>query len=678
MTSPDPYASTAPASPAAGSGPPADIRVRAVVLGLVLAMVIGALTPYNNVYKQATPLGGGHFPLAPFFILIWLVALSALAHRVFKDRILLTGRELLVTWILMVLVSGMAYTGLARTFFINLTAPLHLATVENRWAEVLQPLLPDLLYPRDGRAVAELYNGIDGGRQMGWGEILRRVPWHQWMTPLMVWGGFILLCYLVMMCMVNLLSRQALHNERMNFPLLQVPQMLADALDRQRLGQFLGNRFLLAGLSVPVLLHLLNGLHFYLPQVPQFPTLVLVGSYFSKTGLFSGFLKLKIYLYPAFIGFAFLAAKQVSFSFWFFYIAGALLIGLLSVLGYNIPAAALGVTFGPTLARPEETQMIGAYGVFFFFLAWLARHHFLDIVRISTGWAGRYPAGPDRTAIRWSFWGLVTGITLLVIWLSWFGLSVGAAILVLGVFFMVMLVATRVICQGGIAYFTLTAAPVDGLLVFLGPKFFTSAGLLVTAVAQKVLFVDLRESLMPSLFHARKLTDGVGRRPLVVTGILLALVGGVAVSFVAMLALCYRFGTRELGLDWATRTTVAVYDNIYTLMESPVQSGQWVWIFALLGAAIMLVLVLCYHRFYWWPIHPIGYLTAYSSAMRILWFSFFMGWACNALCMRYGGVTLFKKLRFFFVGLVIGDFLMGGAWALVGLFADGSYQVLPV
>ena len=91
----------------------------------------------------------------------------------------------------------------------------------------------------------------------------------------------------------------------------------------------------------------------------------------------------------------------------------------------------------------------------------------------------------------------------------------------------------------------------------------------------------------------------------------------------------------------------------------------------------MLILVICYHRFYWWPIHPIGYLTAYSSAMRILWFSFFVGWLCNALCMRYGGVGLFKKLRNFFIGLIIGDFLMAGSWAIYGLFSYSSYLVLP-
>jgi hypothetical protein len=100
-------------------------------------------------------------------------------------------------------------------------------------------------------------------------------------------------------------------------------------------------------------------------------------------------------------------------------------------------------------------------------------------------------------------------------------------------------------------------------------------------------------------------------------------------------------------------------------------------VFTLIGALVMLVLVICYHRFYWWPLHPIGFLTAYSSAMRILWFSFLAGWICNALCMRYGGVVLFKRVRYFFIGMIIGDFMMGGTWALVGLFSDASYQVLP-
>ncbi|MCJ7808844.1 MAG: hypothetical protein MUP26_01155, partial [Desulfobulbaceae bacterium] len=304
------------------------IRLRAVVLGLILSVAICAITPFNNAYRHATPLGGGHFPLAPFVILVWLTVILAVMGKVFKGRNLLTGKELLMAWIQMVIVSGIAYTGLVRTLFINLTAPFHFASVENRWGEVLLPLLPQNLYPQIPGAVEDLYNGLSGGRGMGWWEVLQQIPWSDWRQPLLVWGGFIILCYFVMLCLINLLSRQAIHNERMNFPLLRVPQMLEEALDKNQIGRFFTNRFLLAGLLIPVGLHLLNGLHFYFPAVPQIPTLILAGPYFPKYGLFSGFHKLKIFIYPAFVGFAFLTTKQISFSFWLFFIIAGLITGL--------------------------------------------------------------------------------------------------------------------------------------------------------------------------------------------------------------------------------------------------------------------------------------------------------------------------------------------------------------
>ena len=652
------------------------IRLRAIVVGLAFAVAICALTPFNNAHRHGTPLGGGHFPLAPFFVLAWLTVAVALLRKLFKKIDWMTGRELLVAWILMVLVSGIAYTGLVRTFFINLTAPYHFATVENRWDETLHPLMPDALYPQSEEAIRGLYNGFLGGRQMPWVQVLKEIPWDAWLRPLLSWGAFILLSYFSMLCLVNLLSRQWLQNERMNFPLLRVPQLMEEHLDGEGLGKFFGNRFLISGMVVSIFLHTMNGLHFYYPGVPQIPTLILAGTYFPKYGLFAAFYGLNIYIYPAFIGFAFLTSKQISFSFWFFFLLGGLLIGLLSILGYNIPAAALGVTFGPTLSRPEETQMIGAYVVFFLFLLWLARFHLLEVVKRSFApW--KAPQSPEWFSVPLSFWGFFGGLAGLAAWFCCFGVPVLPTMLLIGAFFMVTLVASRIICQGGIAYFTLTVAPMDGFLTFFGPKFLTSAGLLVAAAAQKVLFVDLRESLMPSLVHAREITRKAANRRLVLGGIVVTLVLGVAVSFAAMLALCYKFGIRELGLDWASRTTLAVYENINSLAEVPARPGEWVAIFAAAGAVAMLILVVCYHRFIWWPIHPIGYLTAYSSAMRILWFSFFVGWMCNALCMRYGGVALFKKLRFFFIGLIIGDFLMGGLWAVVGMFSDASYLVLP-
>jgi hypothetical protein len=309
-----PTSTTAEMSPRLPDGKP-PVRLRAVVIGTVIALLICALTPFNNTYRQATPLGGGHFPLAPFYILIWLTLAVGVINHFRKERPLLSGSELLLAWGLMVLVSGVAYTGLVRTFFINLTAPFHFATVENRWAETLQPLLPAGLFPTDSEAIAELYNGLEEGRRLSWWAVLRQIPLHAWIGPLVAWGGFVLLCYWVMICIVTLLAPQALVNERMNFPLLRVPQLMEAAVDAGQSRAFWTNPFLLTGVAIPVGLHLLNGLSFYFPSVPQLPTLILAGNYFPRVGLFSGFIKLKIFIYPAFIGFAFLAAKQISFSF---------------------------------------------------------------------------------------------------------------------------------------------------------------------------------------------------------------------------------------------------------------------------------------------------------------------------------------------------------------------------
>jgi len=662
-----------PMSPTTSSS----LRPRAILLGLLLAVGICVLTPFNNAFRQATPLGGGHFPLAPFFVFFWLVLIMAGSGRLMKRPPWLNGKELLFVWILMVLVSGIAYTGLVRTFFINLTAPFHFATPENRWADILDPLLPADWFPRSQEAVKTLYDGLPGGRRMGWLAVLRAIPWKVWLPPLLSWGMFVLLCYGVMICLVNLLSQQWLRNERMNFPLLRVPLLMEEAYSQGALGQFLGNRFFLVGLLIPAVLHLVNGLNFYYPAVPQIPTLILAGTYFPKYGFFSGFYKLKIYIYPAFIGFAFLTTRQISFSFWVFFILGGLFYGLLAVLGYNIPAAALGITFGPTLTRPEEMQMVGAYIVFFLFLIWLARYHLMDVSRQAFGRAPAQPSPAEWFSSRIAAWGFLLGTLAIIFWLHLLGVRWWVSALVVSSFLMFMLVASRIITQGGLAYFTLTAAPLDGVMTLFGTGIFSTAGIFIAGVVQKALFLDLRESLMPSLVHASRITEKVRQHRRVVAVIAVVLTLGVIVSFTAMLALCYRYGIRELGLDWASGTTLHTYENIVTLIENPPQTSHWVRLFALLGAAVMLLLVFGYHRFYWWPLHPIGYLTCYSSAMRILWFSFFVGWLCNALCMRYGGVLLFKKIRYLFIGLIVGDFLMGGIWALAGLFSDASYQVLP-
>jgi hypothetical protein len=656
----------------------AGLRWHALITGTILVVLCSALTPYNNIKIQNSPLSGGHFPLVSLAGLLLLLVVVNPVLTLFKRDWRFHKHELLLIWSMTTIGSGIAFTGLMRTFIINITTPQWFGTTAGETGKLLLPILPQGLFPGNPEAVKTVYNGLDGGIDMSWGEVLLRISWSDWILPLAWWGLFVVLVYMVVIGMVGLFSHQWIENEKMNFPLLRVTEILAEESDQGTLIRFFTQKFFIVGFSIPLLLHLFNGLHTYFPQVPQIPTLILAQPYIPKEGLFSGFYKAKVYIYPAFIGFAFLASKQISFSLWACFIVGGLFPGLIQTAGWRLPAAALGTTFGPGLSRVEEMQMVGAFLVFFLFIVWLGRQHLLWVA----GSAFRRGNGSEEVhgllMPRPALLMFGTGFPGLMLWSYLFGLSFFPTLLFLLVCFMFQLVASRLICQGGLPYFTLALAPADGFLAFFDTRFTAPLTLFMGAVVQKMTFLDLRESLMPSMFHASKLSSGSEPRFRFFGAMILSIVLAVVVSFVAMLALSYKFGIATLPDDWAVETTRRVHENVAQLLAHPEGPKEWSMIFTAIGAGIMLLLVMGYHHFIWWPLHPIGYLTAYSSAMQVLWFGFFVGWLCNVLVLRYGGVNLFREARSLFIGLVVGDLVMAVIWLLVGLSASISYHALPL
>lgn len=652
------------------------LRLRALLCGLIPGVVLCGLTPFADGYLRTTPLAGGHFPLAAFFVLVVAMLLLALLSRLSRRAPLLSGSELLVAWALMVVVSGIGYTGLVRTFFINISAPAHFADPGNGWGASLLPLLPEALYPRDPALLDGLYHGLPDKNKLGFWATVAAIPWGAWLPVLAQWTVFILLVYAALFCIANLFADQWVVNERLNFPLLQTPQLLAEAYDQGRLFAFLRDPYLLVGLSLPLFLHGLGGLAAHYPSVPALPTEILVGSYFPANGVLSGFAKLKVYLYPAFIGFAFIATRQVSLSFWLFFLLACLVSGVLQASGLRIADSALGTLFGPTIANPVETQVIGAGLVFVCFILWLARASLgRALVGLFTGRGEESEAGwmPSRFALL----GTLLSLAALCLWSMAWGMGLLSAVLLYLVFFMAMLLVARIVCQGGVPYCSFNTAPGDTILSLFGSKPLGSVGLVLGMSLQKMLFVDVRESLLPSLFHAEKIGERSRGRGALAATVLLALVLAVAAAFFAMLFLAYRYGLQELDMDWATRTTQTVYASSKRLLEVPQSPSHSVLVFVAAGAAVMFGLILGYYLLPWWPIHPLGYLLAYSSAMRLLWFSFLVGWLCNALCQRYGGNFLYRRVRLAFIGMILGDFLMGAFWALVSLESGVSYLVLP-
>jgi len=82
----------------------------------------------------------------------------------------------------------------------------------------------------------------------------------------------------------------------------------------------------------------------------------------------------------------------------------------------------------------------------------------------------------------------------------------------------------------------------------------------------------------------------------------------------------------------------------------------------------MLLLIIARQRFLWWPLHPLGFPLATVDMMKWSWFSAFLAWLMKAVVLKYGGSKLFRRMRPFFLGLILGTFVVSGVWLVIDLF----------
>ena len=75
-------------------------------------------------------------------------------------------------------------------------------------------------------------------------------------------------------------------------------------------------------------------------------------------------------------------------------------------------------------------------------------------------------------------------------------------------------------------------------------------------------------------------------------------------------------------------------------------------------------------RFIWWQLHPLGYPLAGYYHFEKLWFPFFLSWLIKWICIKQGGIKSYRRLLPFFLGLVLGEFICGSVWGIIGLITS--------
>ena len=92
------------------------------------------------------------------------------------------------------------------------------------------------------------------------------------------------------------------------------------------------------------------------------------------------------------------------------------------------------------------------------------------------------------------------------------------------------------------------------------------------------------------------------------------------------------------------------------------------------GSLFATFLVVMQRGFLKWPFHPVGYVLSGSWTMNLVWFVFLIGWFLKFIILKLGGFRAYRSARPFFFGLILGEFIIGTVWTIIGvLFDQPSY-----
>ena len=72
-------------------------------------------------------------------------------------------------------------------------------------------------------------------------------------------------------------------------------------------------------------------------------------------------------------------------------------------------------------------------------------------------------------------------------------------------------------------------------------------------------------------------------------------------------------------------------------------------------------------KFLWFVFHPAGYAISNSWGMGVCWLPIFISWAIKSLLLRRGGFKTYRRAIPLFMGLILGEFIIGLLWSSIGL-----------
>lgn len=590
------------------------------------------------------------------FVLFLLTVLNLAVRRTFGARAALSQAELIVMYILLSMSSVVAGVGNYGFLLAVMSAPFWRATRTNGWV-AWQHLLPSWFGPRDQAVLRPFFEGR--------AHAFTPQFLFAWAGPLAIWGAFFLLLLWTLLCVSALLRRRWAEEEHLPFPIIVLP------LEMTREGAPLyQNKLLWAGFAIPCALHSLNSLQFIFPTLPYWHLNTVHDAVpdYQLPKPWTGMDALFYMLHGSGVGFGYLINTDVSFSLWFFYLVkkAANVWGVAQ--GWRDP---LRGWWGDSVSQFPYTgaQGWGAWLALGLAALWNGRGYYRQTLRRALhGDPAQEDAGElmsARTAVVGACIGFLA--MCLFIWTS--GGSWWVPVLFLAIFVLIMVALTRIRAEAAVPSTELGWINPQAMMPeLLGTSTFSHLDLAHIATLS-TWSMDMRAAPMPHELEGQValLRAGGRLRPLLPALLLAALVAIVSASLWDLqMYYAQGAGTGDVN-PW--RTLGKGEEPWWTLthwLNSPAPPNIASWIAAATGFGMTFLLSALRARFVGFPLHPAGYVLNTSFANDFFWCDMFVAWAIKTCILRYGGSVLYLRALPFFLGLILGDFVTGSAWSIVG------------
>jgi hypothetical protein len=584
------------------------------------------------------------------FWLCVLLAFNGLIGRVLPKAVF-SRLELLTLYGMLNICTGIAGHDSIEVLLPILAYPVYRANATNNWEQDLIPKLPKHLVVTDKEALKPYFEGHS--------TLYEASHIQAWLVPTLCWCGFLTTMIVLFMFLNVLLRRRWTESEKLAFPLIQLPLELTAPG-----APLLKNKVLWAGVAIAVLLQLWNGAAVLNPQVPLIQLkYVDQGPTNFPTRPWSAIGWLPMGFYPFGIALGVLLPVDLIFSSWFFFLFYKFQLVVSAWMAWdqepNFPYT--------------DAQALGAYLGIGVGAIWAARRHFAWLARVFFREEVEAPDPNDPISQRSAVWGVLVCLTLLVTFFRFSGLSflvIGAGLVI---YLGIAIAITRMRAELGPPVHDLHHAGADTMLPkIFGPTAFSRdehIGLSFWWGFNRAY----RGHTMPIGIESLKMAEQakVGTRwPFF--ALIAAAVLGPLCAFWALLHLSYSYGAAGAVappnvMEIFGREAWNRYNNWTGIPEPPhYREGAAV----LAGMGFTLLLNMIRGRWIGFPFHPVGYAIASSWGMSVLWVPMLIAWVIKIVILRYGGLATYRKCVPFFLGVILGECLMGGFWNLTGIVRE--------